>query len=93
MSQALLVAAGLYGLNLLVGLLAQTGRFHFGRAHHGLYLMVFVAAGLAMLLRPHPGLILTLVALGLMPRMQPGGWRHPLVALAGAGGYLLAIGP
>lgn len=91
MPPLLLFAALLYAFNLLLGALAQTGRFHFGRAHHLLYFAVFAAAGLTTLLSFQPALLLTLVALAFMPRIRPGGWHHPLLALTGACGFVLAF--
>ena len=91
MPLTLAAAALLYGANLVVGLLAQTGRFRFGRAHHWLYFVVFSAAALAALRHFHPALLLTLAALALLPRSRPGGWRHPLLAVVGACGFLLTV--
>jgi hypothetical protein len=81
----------LYVGNLVVGAAAQTGRFHFGLAHHVLYFVVFAAAGLATLFSFHAGLLLTLGALALMPRARPGTWRHPALALVGLAGYTMAL--
>lgn len=81
----------LYIGNLVVGAMAQTGRYRFGRVHHVLYFLVFAAALLAGALNFQPALLLTVGALAVLPRSRPGTWRHPTVALVGLSGYALAL--
>ena len=87
---ALHLGAALYASNLGVGLAAQLFGARFGVFHHLLYAAVFIAAGLAALLAFHPALLVTLVALALMPKTKPGTPTHPGVAVVGALGYLSA---
>lgn len=88
------VGLGLYALNLAVGLAAQRG-LRLGRWHHVLYALVFAAAIAAAIVAFHPALLLTLVALAVMPRLRPHTPWHPLAAVVGAAGYAgaLLIGP
>jgi hypothetical protein len=92
-------AFGLYCVNLVVGAIAQARWYHFGRAHHVLYFVVFAAALVAAVLRFHPAFLLTLAALALMPKTrsqrllrQPfGPYVHPLLAFIGLVGYCLVM--
>lgn len=84
-------AFGLYCLNVLVGIIAQLRFFHFGKAHHVLYFIVFVSAIGATIFSFHPALLLTLAALALMPKSRPWTWKHPICAALGLLGYLLAL--
>ncbi len=85
------IGFGLYGVNLIIGVLAQTRQMHFGVWHHVLYFIVFWAAALATLFTWNAFLLLTIAALAVMPKSKPGTWRHPLIALIGLCGYLLAF--
>ena len=87
----LYLAFGLYLINLGVGLAAQFGQMHFGRAHHWLYFVVFLSAIAAAVLRFHPALLLTLAALALMPKSKPRTWQHPTLAVTGLIGYGLTL--
>lgn len=82
------LGAGLYLINLGVGLCAQVLGAQFGLAHHILYALVFLAALAAAAFAFHPALALTLVALAAMPLTKPGRAAHPTVACAGALGYV-----
>lgn len=84
------LGAFLYASNLVVGLSAQVFRAHFGVAHHLLYALVFAAAIAATVFAFHPGLLLTLLALALMPKTKPRTAWHPRVAVLGAFGYVVA---
>jgi hypothetical protein len=84
------LGAGLYAINLVVGLAAQRLRANFGAFHHWLYAMVFAAALAAAVFAFHPALLVTLAALAAMPVTKPGSKPHPIVAVIGASGYLLA---
>jgi hypothetical protein len=84
-------AFGLYGVNLLVGVVARLGWYKFGLAHHVLYFIVFVFALAAAALRFHPSLIVTLLALAAMPKSKPHTWKHPALAVAGFAGYCGAV--
>lgn len=85
------LAAGLYGVNLLVGLAAQVFGVGFGRWHHALYALVFAAAVAALLLEFHPGLLVTVGALAAFPRARPRTWQHPALAAVGALGHGAAL--
>ncbi len=82
------LGAALYASNLVVGLIAQVRGTRFGRFHHWLYALVFAAAIAASVLAFHPALLLTLVALALLPTTKPRTPRHPILALVGALGYV-----
>jgi hypothetical protein len=82
------LGAALYALNLGVGLGAQLFHLRFGAAHHWLYALVFAAAFAATAFAFHPALLLTLLALALMPKTEPRTPAHPLIAGLGALGYL-----
>ena len=82
------LGAALYAINLAVGLSAQLLHAKFGAFHHWLYALVFAAAVAAAIFAFHPALLLTLIALALMPRTKPRTPRHPAVAAVGALGYL-----
>ncbi len=84
-------AFGLYCVNMLVGVIAHLRLYHFGKAHHVLYFVVFVSAGLATAASFHPALLLTLAALALMPKSRPWTWKHPVCAGLGLIGYGLAL--
>ena len=85
------LAALLYVLNCLVGVVAQIGGFGFGRWHHALYAVVFASAVAALLVDFHPGLCVTIVALGLFPRARPRTVWHPLLAVLGLLGHGVAL--
>lgn len=87
----LAAAAALYGVNVAVGIAAQTRRMSFGRAHHVLYATVFGSAIAAAVFAFHPALLVTLVALALFPFASPRSKLHPTLALVGAAGYALAL--
>ncbi|MCL4871826.1 MAG: hypothetical protein KJ063_22945 [Anaerolineae bacterium] len=87
----LYLAMGLYLINLGVGAAAQFTHLHFGKWHHLLYFIVFLAAIGAVVRHFHPALLLTLTMLALMPKSKPGTWRHPAAALLGFTGYLVTI--
>ena len=82
------LGAGLYLLNLGVGLCAQLLGTKFGVAHHLLYALVFAAALAAAAFAYQPALLLTLAALAAMPLTTPGRAAHPAVACVGALGYV-----
>lgn len=82
------LGAALYALNLGVGLGALLLRLRFGVLHHALYALVFATAFTALVFAFHPALLLTLLALALMPTTSPRSSAHPLVAGLGALGYL-----
>jgi hypothetical protein len=84
-------AFGLYVVNLGVGVVAQLRLYHFGKAHHLLYFIVFASAFIAAVVRFHPALLVTLLALAVMPKTKPGGWLHPMCAVVGLSGYCWAI--
>lgn len=84
-------AFGLYCLNLLVGLAAQLRLYHFGKAHHILYFCVFVGAGVTTVFAFHPALLLTLLALALMPKSRPRTWKHLVCAGVGFLGYAVTL--
>ena len=85
------LAALLYLLNCVVGVVAQVGVFGFGRWHHALYALVFVAAVAALLVEFHPGLCVTVVALAMFPRARPRTAWHPLLAVIGLLGHLVTL--
>ncbi len=87
----LYIALGLYILNLIVGFFVQVTRFKLGWFHHALYFVVFLSAIIAMLVTFQPMLLITLVALALMPKSKPGTWLHPTIALWGGVGYILTL--
>jgi hypothetical protein len=84
-------AFGLYCMNIVVGIIAHLRWFHFGKAHHVLYFIVFVSSGAAAFVAFHPGLVLPVVALALLPKSRPWTWRHPTCAFAGLVGFGWAI--
>jgi hypothetical protein len=94
------LAFGLYCVNLVVGAVAQVGWYHFGRAHHGLYFVVFVCAVFVAVMYRHPALLLTLGALAVMPKTRSkhllqkrwGVLIHPTLALIGLLGYSVVAG-
>ena len=71
-----------------MGLAAQLLHANFGVLHHGLYAVVFAAAIAATIFAFHPALLVTIVALAVMPRTRPATLAHPGVACLGALGYL-----
>jgi hypothetical protein len=79
-----------YAINLAVGLAARVLRANFGVFHHWLYAFVFATAIAATVFAFHPALLLTLLALGVMPLTKPHSAWHPGVAVAGALGYVAA---
>lgn len=85
---ALHLGAGIYLVNLGVGLAAQLLHAKFGVFHHVLYAIVLGAAGLATALAFHPALILVLLALAALPLTKPGKAAHPILAIVGALGYV-----
>ncbi|GIW35417.1 MAG: hypothetical protein KatS3mg072_2750 [Meiothermus sp.] len=91
MSPFLAVGFGLYVLNMLVGLAAQFRLGHFGIWHHGLYLVVFICAVLAMVFAREWWLLLTVGCLALFPKARPRTWLHPTLGMVGLVGYLLAV--
>jgi hypothetical protein len=84
-------AFGLYCVNMVVGIIAQLRLFHFGKAHHILYFVIFATAIATTVFSFHPALLLTLCALTLMPKSRPWTWQHPTSAVLGLVGYLLAL--
>lgn len=92
MSLFLAVGFGLYVLNLLVGLAAQLRLARFGLWHHGLYLVVFLSAVLALVLTREWWLLLTVACLALFPKARPHTWLHPTLGATGLVGYLLSVG-
>lgn len=90
LSWTLHVAAALYAINLAVGLAAQVLRANFGAFHHWLYAVVFAAAVAAAVFAFHPALLLTILALAVMPLTKPHTAWHPSVAVVGALGYVAA---
>jgi len=91
MSLFLAVGFGLYVLNFLVGLVAQLRLGHFGIWHHGLYLVVFVSAVVALLLTEEWWLLLTVGCLAWFPRARPRTWLHPTLGVVGLVGYFMAL--
>lgn len=85
------VAAGLYVVNCLVGLVAQFGGIGFGGWHHALYAIVLVAAVLALPGNFGPGMCVVVAALLLFPRARPRTFWHPLLAGLGLLGYVLTL--
>ncbi len=81
------LAAGLYLVNCLVGVAAQIGGIGFGRWHHALYALVFLAAIAALLSNFHPGLCVVVAALAMFPRARPRTFWHPALAVIGLLGY------
>ncbi len=92
MSPFVAVGFGLYALNMLVGLAAQFRLAHFGTWHHGLYLVVFVSAVLALVFAREWWLLLTVACLTWFPKARPRTWLHPTLGGMGLVGYLLAVG-
>jgi hypothetical protein len=86
-----LVAAGLYALNMLVGLTAQLWGIGFGRAHHVLYAIVFVSAALATVVEFRVSLLVTVAVLAAFPRARPRTSWHAVLAVLGALGYVPAL--
>lgn len=86
-----LFAALLYLLNCVVGVVAQVGGVGFGRWHHALYALVFAAAVAALLVNFHPGLCVTVAALTMFPRARPRTVWHPLLAVIGLLGHVVAL--
>lgn len=84
------MGAALYAINLAVGVAAQLFHASFGAFHHWLYAVVFAAALAAAVFAFHPALLVTVAALAVMPKTKPGSKPHPIVAMIGASGYLLA---
>lgn len=84
------LGAALYAINLAVGVAAQLFHASFGAFHHWLYAVVFAAALAAAVFAFHPALLVTVAALAVMPKTKPGSKPHPIVAMIGASGYLLA---
>jgi hypothetical protein len=82
------LGATLYAINLAVGIAAQLRHANFGVFHHWLYALVFAAAVAAAVFAFHPALLLTLLALAIMPLTKPHTVWHPSVAAAGALGYV-----
>lgn len=85
------LAAGLYVVNCVVGLVAQIGEIGFGRWHHALYAVVFVAAVAALPGNFGPGMCMVVAALLLFPRAGARTWWHPLLAVLGLLGYVLTF--
>ena len=90
LAQTLHLGATLYAINLAVGLAARVLRANFGVFHHWLYAVVFAAAIAATIFAFHPALLLTLLALAVMPLTKPHSAWHPSVAVVGALGYVAA---
>ncbi len=88
MTWILHLAAGLYALNLAVGLVAQLKGVKFGVIHHGLYAVVFAGAIAAAVFEFRPALVLSLAALAGMPKARPHTWTHPTLAALGGLGYV-----
>lgn len=88
-----LCAFGLYCLNLCVGVIAHFRLYHFGKAHHILYFVVFAMAFAATIFTFHPALLLTLAALAYLPKSRPWTWKHPVCAVCGLLGYIFSIVP
>lgn len=86
----LFVGLGFYALNLTVGIAAQAG-LRFGVWHHALYAVVFVTTVAAVVWAFHPGLLLTLAVLLCFPEARPHSLWHPVLAVLGLVGYLLAL--
>jgi hypothetical protein len=84
-------AFGLYSVNMLVGVVAQLRWFHFGKAHHVLYFVVFSVALAALASTLNPWLLLTIAALAVLPKSRPGTWWHPICAMVGFLGFGLAM--
>lgn len=84
------LGATLYAINLAVGIAARVLRANFGVFHHWLYAVVFATAGAATVFAFHPALLLTLLALAIMPLTKPHSAWHPSVATVGALGYVAA---
>lgn len=80
----------LYGLNLAVGLAARFGGARFGLGHHLLYAAVVLSSLAAAVWAFHPALLLTLVALALIPIPSARSDWHPTLAVLGLAGYLAA---
>ena len=84
------LAFGMYLANLAVGLVAQVTGVKFGRAHHGLYAIVTVAAlGALISTGGATGLWLTVGALAVFPGARPRTVLHPILAVVGLIGYLV----
>ena len=81
----------LYGLNLCVGLAARFGGARFGVWHRVLYALVFASTLAATVFDFRPGLLLTVLALAVIPRPPARSGWHPALASVGLLGYLLAL--
>lgn len=84
------IGLGPYLLNCAVGLAAQLGGRRLGIWHHVLYALVVVSTVLTAILAFAPGMVVTIAALVAFPRVKPGSWRHPALAVLGLCGYGLA---
>lgn len=82
---------GFYCLNVLVGIIAQLKLYHFGKAHHYLYFIVFSLAILAFLFTFKPVLVITLLSLAILPKSRPWTYKHPLLGVLGLLGYCLGF--
>ncbi len=81
----------LYGVNLLIGLCARFGGARIGVWHHVFYALVSASALAATVLAFHPGLLLTLAALAVIPIPKARTVWHPAIAAVGLAGYLIAV--
>ena len=82
-----LLAALLYLLNCLVGVVAQVGGVGFGRWHHALYALVFASTLGALAVNFGAGLCVAVAALTLLPLARPRTFWHPTLAVIGLLGH------
>ena len=86
-----LLAALLYLLNCLVGVVAQVGGVGFGRWHHALYALVFATTVAALLVNFGWGLCVSVAALSLFPWARPRTFWHPALAVIGLLGHAVGF--
>ena len=91
MSFAFLTGASVYVLNMLVGLAAKLRGTRFGVWHHVLYAVVSVAALVALVVDFHPALLVTATALAALPAVPARTVWHPVLAMLGLCGWVVAL--
>lgn len=92
MSVELIISTGLavYSANALVGVLAWLRGRRFGVAHHVLYAVNFIMAGVTTYFSPGAPMFVVLACLALMPKTDPRRPGHRWVASVGQVAYIIA---